>query len=603
MADFSAYEGADPLISVTFDLNASQARLAFKAHDSSLNRIWLKLKALADEKFWGGGEQMSYFNMRGRHFPLFTSEPGVGRDKSSAITFQADVTGKSGGDYYNTNYPQPTFISSRHYACHLKTNSYCALDFRYNSFLELESWAIPKTLEFYENSSFIGLVGQLSDRFGKPLPLPDWVHDGAIIGLKEGEKSFSRLAKIQSAGTHITGLWCEDWCGTRETSFGTRLFWDWRVNLKRYPGLPERIKSLRDQGIRFLGYVNPYLAVNGALFKEAEQAGHFVRTQEGDVYLMDFGEFDCGILDFTSAAAVDWYADRVIGKEMLDLGLSGWMADFGEYLPVDVVLANGMSALEAHNLWPVLWAQVNEKALTLRGKSDDVLFFMRAGFTGIQAHNRLLWAGDQCVDFSRHDGLQTVICGALSSGLLGNPYYHSDIGGYTSLFGNIRTPDLIMRWSELAAFTIVMRTHEGNRPRDNLQIDEDETVLSHFARMTKIFAALAPYRRAVSAEAVATGLPVQRPLFLHFEDDPECFNTQTSYLLGKELLVAPVIAPEIFEKDVYLPKGADWVHLWSNRLYEGGQSIVVDTPYGQPAVFYRAGSSYNSLFQACATLN
>ena len=67
----------------------------------------------------------------------------------------------------------------------------------------------------------------------------------------------------------------------------------------------------------------------------------------------------------------------------------------------------------------------------------------------------------------------TVISGALSSGLLGNAYHHSDIGGYTSLFGNVRTAELIMRWAEMGAFTPVMRTHEGNRPRDNLQIDQD----------------------------------------------------------------------------------------------------------------------------------
>ncbi len=69
----------------------------------STNRVWLRLVAESDEHVWGGGEQMSYFDMRGRRFPLWTSEPGVGRDKSTEITFKADVTGKSGGDYYNTN--------------------------------------------------------------------------------------------------------------------------------------------------------------------------------------------------------------------------------------------------------------------------------------------------------------------------------------------------------------------------------------------------------------------------------------------------------------------------------------------------------------------
>ena len=81
--------------------------------DPGLNRLWLRCVAEPGERLWGGGEQMSYFDMRGRRFPLWTSEPGVGRDKTSEITFKADVSGKSGGDYYNTNYPQPTYLSSR----------------------------------------------------------------------------------------------------------------------------------------------------------------------------------------------------------------------------------------------------------------------------------------------------------------------------------------------------------------------------------------------------------------------------------------------------------------------------------------------------------
>ncbi|MDY7511513.1 hypothetical protein SPJ20_24495, partial [Ralstonia wenshanensis] len=71
---------------------------------------------------------MSYFDLRGRHFPLWTSEPGVGRDKSTHITWQADVTAKAGGDYYHTNYPQPTFLSSGRYALHAETTAYADFD-------------------------------------------------------------------------------------------------------------------------------------------------------------------------------------------------------------------------------------------------------------------------------------------------------------------------------------------------------------------------------------------------------------------------------------------------------------------------------------------
>jgi alpha-glucosidase len=95
--------------------------------------------------------------------------------------------------------------------------------------------------------------------------------------------------------------------------------------------------------------------------------------------------------------------------------------------------------MEAHNRWPVLWAEVNAAGARQRGKTGEAVFFMRAGFSGVQAHCPLLWAGDQSVDFTRHDGIGTVITAALSAGLVGNAYSHSDCGGYTSLLGNVRT--------------------------------------------------------------------------------------------------------------------------------------------------------------------
>lgn len=585
-----------------FALTLAGKHLLTETLDSAINRVWLRLVAEEGEHVWGGGEQMSYFDMRGRKFPLWTSEPGVGRDKTSEITFKSDVTGKSGGDYYNTNYPQPTFISSRRYAAHVETTAYSVFDFRRDGFHEIEIWAVPERLEFFGAESFVDLVGQLSSRFGRQPELPDWVYGGAILGLKDGENSFARMEKMRAAGVKVSGLWCEDWVGLRHTSFGARLFWDWQANETRYPQLKEKVAELKGQGIRFLGYVNPYLCVDGPLFPIADAKGYFATDGDGKTALVDFGEFDCGVVDFTNPEAADWFAEEVIGKNMLDFGLSGWMADFGEYLPIDVKLKNGIDAKLMHNAWPTLWAEVNAKAVESRGQTGDSLFFMRAGFTGVQAHCPLLWGGDQSVDFSRHDGLVTVICGALSSGLLGNAYHHSDIGGYTSLFGNVRTAELIMRWAEMAAFTAVMRSHEGNRPRDNLQIDQDPEVLAHFARMTEIYVHLAPYLKSLSKQARETGLPVQRPLFLHHEDDRETYAIQDAYLYGRDMLVAPVWQAGETSRTLYLPKGENWVHVWSGKAYEGGSTVTVEAPLGSPPVFYRKGAEQASLFDGLRML-
>ena len=583
---------------LTLELRASPggATLEVVQAAAGLNRLWVRLLAEADEHVWGCGEQMSYFDLRGRRFPLWTSEPGVGRDKTTEITFKADQRNRAGGDYYHTNYPQPTYVSSRRVAVHLQTTAYSVFDFRHAEFHELEVWAMPERLELFAAADFIAMVGLLSERFGRQPPLPDWVLNGAIIGLKAGAESFTRLERYLAAGVRVSGLWCEDWAGVRQTSFGTRLFWDWQWNPSRYPALDARIAALRARGIRFLGYVSPYLCSDGTLFPEAEALGLFARNAEGGTLLVDFGEFSCGVLDFTQAAASDWFRERIIKQNMIGLGLSGWMADFGEYLPIDAHLANGVDAKLMHNAWPPIWAEVNAQAVAEAGRTGDILFFMRAGFTGTQAHCPLLWAGDQCVDFSRHDGLQTVMVGALSSGMLGNAYHHSDVGGYTSLFGNVRTAELIMRWAEMAAFTAVMRTHEGNRPLENLQVDQDPEVLAHFARMTGIYVALAPYLRTLIADAGARGLPVQRPLLLHFPDDRATYGIQDQYLFGPDLLVAPVHAAGQSEWPAYLPAGADWVHVWSGQVFAGGGRVVVPAPLGQPPVFYRQGSAHTALF-------
>lgn len=599
---FAAAAGQAPRLVAVLRVAEDGATLAFSTEDPAINRFWLRVPAEADEHVWGGGEQMSYLDLRGRRFPLWTSEPGVGRDKTSLLTFQADREGRAGGDYHNTNYPQPTFLSSRGYALHMETTAYAAFDFRDGHFHEIEAWAVPERVELWTRPSLAALVGAMSDRFGRQPPLPEWIYRGAIIGLKDGERSFERLERMEAAGVQVSGLWCEDWVGLRQTSFGARLFWDWRVDEGRYPGFANRLAALRARGIRFLGYVNPYLCVDGSLFPEAEAAGFLATDRSGAAARVDFGEFDCGVVDFTNPAAAAWFAERVIGRNMLDAGLSGWMADFGEYLPIDVHLANGVDARLMHNAWPVLWAAVNAEAVASRGQAGEALFFMRAGYTGVQRHCPLLWGGDQSVDWSRHDGLVSVIPAALSAGLLGNAYHHSDIGGYTSLFGNVRTPELVMRWAEMAAFTPVMRTHEGNRPRDNLQIDADPEVLAHFAGMTRLWVHLVPYLRTLVAEAGASGLPVQRPLFLHFEADRRTYAIQDAYLYGPDLLVAPVHQAGAESWATYLPAGVQWVHLWSGDVHAGGQTVRVASPLGQPPVFFRAASPHRPLFEAARSL-
>jgi alpha-glucosidase len=591
----SEREGEAPLLSLELDEDgASGGKLKLRTLAAGLDRISIRFVGLAGQDLYGGGEQMSYLRLNGRRFPIWTSEPGVGRDKSDPFTQSMDAAGMAGGDYWTTNYPQPTLVTSGGIALHLDAASYSVIDATGEG-AAFEIWQDEAAIEVLRDATLAGLVGKLSTRFGRQPALPAWSTGGAIVGLKDGINSFDRLDRMIDAGVAVSGLWCEDWAGIRETSFGRRLFWDWQWNAARYPDLPRRIEELHHRDIRFLAYANPYLCVDGPLFAEAAAGGHLaLRQDEDSPYAVDFGEFDAGVVDFTREGSAAWFAERILGREMLDIGIDGWMADFGEYLPTDVRLATGESPMTAHNRWPVLWAEVNARALASRGRTGDALFFMRAGFSGVQAHCPLLWAGDQSVDFSRHDGINTVITAALSSGLVGNAYSHSDCGGYTSLGPKIRSEELLRRWCELSAFSPVFRSHEGNRPDDNLQFDSNSALLADFARWSRVHRALSPYVQTLCKEAQATGLPTQRALFLH-SVDPETANIQDQYSYGRDLMVAPVVDEGATERRIYVPGDERWRDLWTGRVVEAGWRHV-EAPLGRPPLYVREGSSHAELF-------
>ena len=155
-----------------------------------------------------------------------------------------------------------------------------------------------------------------------------------------------------------------------------------------------------------------------------------------------------------------------------------------------------------------------------------------------------------------------------------------------------------MRWTELAAFTVVFRTHEGNIPEVNHQIYSDEVTLRHFSRFAKVYAAWKPYRMELVKEASETGLPVLRHPFIHFPRDPQVLDIDYQFMIGPELKVAPVLDPGRESVEVYLPAGK-WVHLWTAERYGSPQGVyeTVPAPIGEPAVFYKEGSAAGTRFR------
>lgn len=564
------------------------------------NRLWLYLYAEPGEHVMGGGEQFSCLDLRGRVFPIWTREQGVGRNKATEITRLADMTDGGGGDYHTTFYPQPTFVSSRFYFAHLENYEYSELDFTDPERHCIQVWSSRASFVFGSGADYKEVLCALTSLLGRQAPLPLWAIKGIWLGVQGGTDAVRAIEdKCLSGGMDVSAVWIQDWEGRRVTSFGKRLNWDWRWNRELYPGLDSAIASDAAEGRRWMGYINPYLVRGGELFAEAAEKGYFVKTPSGDDYLFDFGEFDCGVVDLSAPEAFGWYRD-VIVQNLIALGFRGWMADFGEYLPADCVCAGG-SGMQLHNKWPLLWAQCCREAVSKAGLDGEAVFFMRSGAAGCGKYCPLLWAGDQCVDWSDDDGLPSVITAALSAGMSGAGLHCSDAGGYTTLFDLHRSRELLLRWLEFACFTPVMRTHEGNRPESNVQLYSDDAVISAAARLSRIHSALAPYITHCMEENARMGLPVMRPLFIENPSEKSAYNRGLyEYMLGGEVLCAPVVRQGEKLRRVWLPDGS-WVHLWTRKTYSGG-TFDIGSEFGFPPVFFRADSPFAYLFRAVGSM-
>lgn len=571
-------------------------RLGFSLVKGSWNRYLVVLPATSHEAVFGGGEQYSYFNLRGHSFPIMTREQGVGRRYNRLLTVLAELHDKAGGAYHTTYYPQPTFISSENYFVHVNCFDYCVLDFKKHDCHKIMSYSLPESIIFGFGDSLQDTASKVSLLLGRQQVLPSWVHDGMILGVQGGTDVVrKKLEKAQAAGVNVCALWAQDWSGKIVTSFGKRVLWNWKWNPEMYPGLDNWIPEIEKQGVRFTSYINPYLIKGKSLCDEAVEKGYLVKNSAGEDYFIDFGEFDCGHVDLTNPDAFEWYKQK-IKDNMIAFGCKGWMADFGEYLPTDAVVHSGVSGTVAHNLWPGLWARLNREALEETGNLDKVIFFMRSGNAISPRYAQSIWAGDQNVDWSRDDGIGSVIPAALSLAYSGYGISFSDIGGYTTVAWLKRSKELLLRWTEMSCFTPIMRTHEGNRPSVNWQFDSDDDTLSYMAYWSDLHKKLKPYIIFCEEENRDKGLAVMRPMNW-FSSESWALNCTDQYMLGPELLVAPVLKKGAKGRHVCLPEG-NWVHLFTGKTYGNGLHQISSRIEDKSIpVFYRQDGQWASFFE------
>ncbi|KAG2988509.1 hypothetical protein JG687_00015954 [Phytophthora cactorum] len=647
--DSSSGDDSQPLV-----FNASVA-------GDNVDNVYMAFESPHDEAFFGLGEQTGIGSLRGWRVPVWTREGGVGRGEEPVTTYlneNASISGAfAGGSLLTTYTGVGSLTTSLGRWVVLDGTKYALFDLASNATSAFEDTAAgylagnitegdhvtgsTTTLEImYESSSLNGWIGRaatgnplleatnaLTKVTGRQPQLPDWSHDGAILGIQGGQDFVEEVVEnALSANMPLVSVWLQDWSGTRlqTGAYGIslhRLWWNWEPDTTLYPTWAEWVPHLQSTyGVRTMSYINTFLAnvstkstgYNTSFYAIAASEGRFVANAtagDGRPWTITSGPgIDAGLLDLSNQSTIDWFK-ALVKKQYYSVPISGMMQDFGEYLSVDdsVSLSGGtVDPRVFHNDYPTVWATLLREVVTELGLENDTVGFHRSAGTFSAKHTSLFWVGDQNIDESREDGMRAVISSTLHVGASGFAQTHSDIGGYTNTLaavGNItRNAALLGRWGELGAFSgTAFRTHEGNIPQMNVQAYTNGTTRAYHAYNARLFRSLKPYRLALLDEYQVNGWPIVRhPMVFSPNDSVASAVIDATFWLGEALYVAPVYDLSASSVEVYLPPlqvnsqgtavnstAFTYKHLWSGEEYVPGQTVTVDAPWGKPGVFMR----------------
>jgi alpha-D-xyloside xylohydrolase len=331
---------------------------------------------------------------------------------------------------------------------------------------------------------------------------------------------------------------------------------DFEWDPRTFPDPEGMLKRLHERDLHVCVWINPYIGQRSPLFVEAASAGYLVRKPDGDVWQWDLWQAGMGLVDFTNPAATAWYQGKL--RHLLDQGVDALKTDFGERIPLDVRYFDGSDPERMHNYYAQLYNKaVFDTLREVRGEGEAVLFARSATVGGQQ--QPVHWGGDSTSTFA---SMAETLRGGLSLALSGFAFWSHDIGGFEG------TPDagVFKRWAAFGLLSSHSRFHGSESYRVPWAFDEE--AVDVVRRFTRIKHALMPYLYAAGIEASRTGTPVLRPMQLEFPDDPAVGYLDRQYMLGADLLVAPVLA-ESGEVDFYLPAGT-WTDYLTGRRVQGG---------------------------------
>lgn len=345
---------------------------------------------------------------------------------------------------------------------------------------------------------------------------------------------------------HFDCYWMKEneWCN-----------FDWdKAMFSDVEGMLGRMKN--DRKLKICVWINSYIGQKSPLFKEAKELGYLLKKPNGDVWQWDLWQAGMGLVDFTNPGAYKWYQDKL--RKLLDQGVDCFKTDFGEKIPTDVAYYDGSDPVKMHNYYTYIYNKcVFELLEEYKGKNEACLF-ARSATAGGQKFP-VHWGGD-CS--SNYLSMSESLRGGLSLCMSGFGFWSHDISG----FEGTAPSDVYKRWAAFGLLSTHSRLHGSNSYRVPWLFGEEAVDVLRF--FSKFKCRLMPYMFSSAVNTHLTGVPTMRAMILEFQSDHCCDDLDRQYMLGSDLMVAPVFS-EDGDVEYYLPKGK-WTHVLNGKKYEGG---------------------------------
>ncbi|GAA4768857.1 alpha-xylosidase [Microbacterium gilvum] len=478
-----------------------------------------------------------------------------------------DIWNADGGTSSEQSYKNvPFHLSSRGYGVLVDHPGHVSYEVGSESVERVQFSVAGESLDYYvfAGGTPAGVLERYTALTGRPARLPAWSYGlwlSTSFTTDYDEATVTRFIEgmaerdIPLGTFHFDCFWMREfnWCD---------FAWDPRV----FPDPDGLLARLHERGLRVCVWINPYIGQRSPLFAEGRDRGYFVTRPDGSVWQWDLWQAGMALVDFTNPEATAWYQGHL--RRLLAQGVDCFKTDFGERIPLEVDYFDGSDPERMHNLYTQRYNEAVFSVLEeVRGEGDAVVFARSATAGGqrMPVH----WGGDNTSTFA---SMAESLRGGLSLSLSGFGFWSHDIGG----FEGMPDPAVFKRWVAFGLLSSHSRLHGSTSYRVPWLFDEaegrDEADPQSAVSVTRLFTrlklSLLPYLHAAGLEAHRVGLPVMRPMALAFPGDPAAAYLDRQYLLGPDVLVAPVLS-ESGEVELYLPAG-EWTSLLTGETAMGG---------------------------------